>query len=80
MISKDQTRANAQFYMKTRKGKITEKERGFRYNSEKITMVIASSNVLRFLGLIDRPPLSMEGISYLNKWVSLYRITEFSSY
>jgi len=27
MISKDQTRANAQFYMKTRKGKITEKER-----------------------------------------------------
>jgi len=41
MNLRDQTRTNAQIYVKTRKKKkTTEKERGFHYNSKKITMVI----------------------------------------
>jgi len=57
MNLRDQTRANTQIYVKNRKEKITEKERAFQYNSEKITMVIAWSHTLGFLGLIDCPPL-----------------------
>jgi len=40
MNLRKQTRANAQIYVKIRKKKITEQERGFHYNSDKITMVI----------------------------------------
>ena len=46
--------------MKTLKGKTTEKERGFHYNSEKITMVISLSHALGFLSLFD-PPLLVGG-------------------
>jgi len=44
--------------------------RGFHYNSEKITMVTAWSRALGFLRLIDRP-LSLEGVYYLYRWVSI---------
>ena len=43
--------------MEILKGKTTEKERGFHYNSEKITIVISLSLALRFLSLFDPPPL-----------------------
>jgi len=55
-----------------RKGK-NHGGRGFHYNSEKITMVIALSHALRFLGLIN-PPLLLEVIYYLYKWVFLDKI------
>jgi len=41
MNLRNQNRANTQIYVKTRKEKIIEKERGSHYNLEKITMVIA---------------------------------------
>jgi len=66
MNLRDQTIVNTQIYMKTQKGKITEKERVVHYNSEKITMVIASSHMLGFLRLVDHP-VSLEGVSYLYK-------------
>jgi len=37
----DQTRASTHVYIKTRKGKTTVQDRGFHYNSEKITIVTA---------------------------------------
>jgi len=40
MNLRDQTRANAQIYIKTRKGNTMMQERGFHYNSEKITIAI----------------------------------------
>jgi len=39
MNCSDQIRANTQIYVKTRKEIITVQERGFHYNSEKITML-----------------------------------------
>jgi len=76
MKFRDQTRANTQIYVKTQKGKITE-EIGFHYDSEKITMVIAWSHVLEFLGLIDHPPSRWkEAITYTDGCLldKVYRI------
>ena len=38
-----------------------EREKGFHYNSGKITMIIALSHALGFLGFVDRPSSHWKG-------------------
>jgi len=60
----NQNSANTKIYMKTLKRKITERERGFHYNSKKITVVIIISHALGFLSFFI-VPLLVGGVYYL---------------
>ena len=60
----DQISVNVQIYVKTRKRTTTVQEKGFHYNSEKITMVAVWSHALGLLALIDPSPL-IGGVYYL---------------
>ena len=72
---KDQTSANTKIYVETLKGKTTEGREGFQYNSWKITMVIALSYALGFLGFVDRPPRWKRSTIY-TCGCFLYKISE----